>query len=99
MKAVVKLVQINRTAPGKCKANLRQEPKAQLVLFAIALLKLIILSHYFYIGKLSIGMTQYGIWKTFVCVSFYQGEVCYLHIFSQHVAQLEALDLVEMIES
>lgn len=50
MKAVVKLVQIKRTAPGKCKANLSQEPKAQLVLYVIALLKLIILSHYFYIG-------------------------------------------------
>lgn len=52
MKAVVKLLQINRTAPGKCKANLSQEPKAQLVLFVIALLKLIILSHYFFIGKI-----------------------------------------------
>lgn len=52
MKAMVKLVQINRTTPIKYKANLSQEPKAQLVLFVIALLKLIILSHYFYIRKI-----------------------------------------------
>jgi len=52
MKAMVKLVQINRTTPIKYKLILSQEPKAQLVLFVIALLKLIILSHYLYIRKI-----------------------------------------------
>lgn len=52
MKAMVKLVQINRTTPIKYEANLSQEPKAQLVLFVTALLKLIILSHYFYMRKI-----------------------------------------------
>lgn len=100
MKAVVKLVQINRTAPGKCKANLSQEPKSTAGIICYSSTEINNFKPLFlHWGKLSIGMTQCGIWKIFICVPFRQDKVCYLHIFSESVAELKSVGLVEIIES